>query len=482
MLRELRGAHPNVFRQCQDGVSRQSGSEKVITQVQSAEASSEFTFIDLFAGLGGFHVALESLGGRAVFAAEWVDRLRILYEKNFGLLPAGDLTQVDPDQIPDHDVLAAGFPCQPFSKAGEQLGFEHTEQGQLFFTVEKILRAKRPSFFVLENVPNILRHRDGATIARIRSELEALGYTVETHKYSPHQLGVPQIRERVYIVGRLGGHGDITWPVPRSGPTSIKSVLDSYPADGRNLSADALDCLETWDAFLKASPEDLQLPSFPLWSMEFGATYPYEDETPFALSTELGSRGLDEYSGSFGKSLSGLSREAQLASLPSHARREVFKFPKWKVDFIRQNRAFYAANREWIDPWLPSIQKFPSSLQKFEWNAKGERKNIWDFVIQFRASGVRIKRPTTSPSLIAMTDTQVPIIGWEKRYMTPRECARLQSLESITLPSKRTDAYRALGNAVNASVVAEITASVIRAGAASTHVEETFSNLEKRAG
>ncbi|WP_309615812.1 DNA cytosine methyltransferase, partial [Salinibacterium sp.] len=153
------------------------------------------------------------------------------------------------------------------------------------------------------------------------------------------------------------------------------------------------------------------------------------------------------------------------AKLPSHARRPVFEFPKWKVDFIRQNRDFYTANRSWIDPWLPSIRRFPSSLQKFEWNAKGERKNIWDFVIQFRASGVRVKRPTTSPSLIAMTDTQVPIIGWEKRYMTPRECARLQSLGSISLPAKRSEAYRALGNAVNASVVAEIANALIRAGA-----------------
>ena len=198
--------------------------------------------------------------------------------------------------------------------------------------------------------------------------------------------------------------------------------------------------------------------------MEFGADYPYEDETPFALATELGSRGLAEYSGSFGVSLHGLTVEEQMAALPSHARRPVFKFPKWKVDFIRQNRQFYEENKAWIDPWLPKIQGFTSSFQKFEWNAKGENKSIWEFVIQMRASGVRVKRPTTAPSLVAMTDTQVPIIAWEKRYMTPRECARLQSLDHIQLPASRGDAYKALGNAVNAKVVEMIAGSLLGDG------------------
>ena len=129
-------------------------------------------------------------------------------------------------------------------------------------------------------------------------------------------------------------------------------------------------------------------------------------------------------------------------------------FPKWKQNFIRQNRQFYEENKKWIDPWLPRILKFPSSHQKFEWNIKGGKRNVWDYVIQFRASGVRVKRRTTAPSLIAMTDTQVPIIGWERRYMTPRECARLQSLDSLRgLPKTSNRAFAALGNAVNSKVV-----------------------------
>jgi DNA (cytosine-5)-methyltransferase 1 len=124
---------------------------------------ANFRFIDLFAGLGGFHLALERLGGECVFAAEWKENLRNLYEKNFGLRPEGDITKVDVARIPNHDVLTAGFPCQPFSKAGEQLGFECTEQGNLFFNVQSILEAKRPRFFILENVPNLLKHDEGKT-------------------------------------------------------------------------------------------------------------------------------------------------------------------------------------------------------------------------------------------------------------------------------------------------------------------------------
>lgn len=415
-----------------------------------------FRFVDLFAGLGGFHVALANLGGRAVFASEWVPALQDLYAKNHGIKPHGDITKVDPNDVPDHEVLAAGFPCQPFSKAGEQLGFEHTEQGQLFFRVREILERKRPGFFILENVPNILKHRNGATIATIRNSLEALDYEIAIGRFSPHEFGVPQIRDRVYIVGSQYGLDNFEWPVPSKENTDIRTVLDTNPVGARGLSSETLRCLNTWNDFLTACPEEMDLPSFPIWAMEFGATYPYEDETPHALQSELGAAGLEDFKGSFGTPLLGMSPEQQLDALPSHARRKQYSFPKWKVDFIRQNRQFYEDNKSWIDPLIPQIKSFPSSMQKFEWNAKGENKSIWNFVIQFRASGVRVKRSRTAPSLIAMTDTQVPIIGWEKRYMTPRECSRLQSLESIQLPDSRPAAYRALGNAVNAKVVQAI--------------------------
>ena len=123
-----------------------------------------FRFIDLFAGLGGFHVALSRLGGRCVFAAEWQEHLRALYRENHGIEPIGDLAPHDATLIPDHDVLTAGFPCQPFSKAGDQMGFACSKQGRLFFKVADILEAKSPAFFILENVPNLIKHDNGRTI------------------------------------------------------------------------------------------------------------------------------------------------------------------------------------------------------------------------------------------------------------------------------------------------------------------------------
>ena len=173
---------------------------------------SRFKFADLFAGLGGFHVALDTLGGACVFAAEWQPHLQDLYLENFGIKPKGDIREVHPASVPDHDVLCAGFPCQPFSKAGEQLGFECTRQGDLFFNVAAIIRAKAPKYFILENVPNLLQHDSGRTFQRIKGILAGLGYTVDAKRLSPHQFGIPQIRERVYIVGSRGGLAGFSWP------------------------------------------------------------------------------------------------------------------------------------------------------------------------------------------------------------------------------------------------------------------------------
>jgi len=218
-----------------------------------------------------------------------------------------------------------------------------------------------------------------------------------------------------------------------------------------------------WNDFLRLAPTTIALPSFPIWSMEFGATYPFEGRTPSEIWLEEGPRGMDDYLGIFGAPLRGLSEAAQRALLPSHALRSQGPFPKWKQNFLRSNRTFYESNRDWIDTWLPSVQGFPSSWQKFEWNAQGEERNLWHLITQFRASGVRVKRPTTAPSLVAMTATQVPIVSWESRYMTPRECSRLQSLGDIKLPETPNVAYKALGNAVNARVVSAVAQTLLAA-------------------
>lgn len=426
-----------------------------------------FRFIDLFAGLGGFHLALERLGGVCVFAAEWKEHLRDLYQMNFDVRPAGDITKVKPEDIPDHDVLTAGFPCQPFSKAGEQLGFECTEQGNLFFNVAAILARKKPKYFILENVPNLLKHDEGRTWKEIQTILGTgeggVGYHISAEKLSPHNFGIPQIRERVYIVGSLDPLSEFSWPETTETPTCIDSVLDDYPNDAKALSPQVNECLEVWDEFLKLCPENVEPPWFPLWSMEWGATYPFEDTTPYACRQLKGLDGLKGFKGSHGVKIGYLKTiEERWSALPSHARTNTVTFPKWKKDFIRMNRQFYTDNKVWIDPWLPKILKFPSSLQKLEWNVKGGERNIWNYVLQFRASGVRIKRRTTAPSLIAMTDTQVPIIAWQKRYMTPRECAKLQSMDTLKhLPTSHTLAFKALGNAVNSNVVESVAKALI---------------------
>jgi len=416
-------------------------------------------FVDLFAGLGGFHLAARQLGGECIFASEINPKLRATYKANFGQEPAGDIKKVDPKDVPPHDLLCAGFPCQPFSKAGEQMGWEDAVRGTVFFNIIEILRYHKPKFVVLENVAHFVKHDEGNTYAKVKQSLESLGYKVEHAQLSPHRFGVPQIRERMYMVGCLGGLNGFEWPKPeRNGDElSIRDVLDENTTDAAGLSEQVIRCLETWQEFMKIFPEDEQLPSFPIWSMEFKATYPYKQDSLYEVELAR----LRKSKGCFGKTLNTWYRKEIIAKVPSYARAREGAFPDWKQAFIRQNRALYRKYQDWIKPWLPKIKQFPPSLQKLEWNCHGEERDIWKYVIQFRASGVRVKRPTTSPSLVAMTTTQVPIVGWERRYMTVRECARLQSMDDLKYLPNRTTAMAALGNAVNVKVARLVLESLL---------------------
>lgn len=159
----------------------------------------DFTFIDLFAGLGGFRIALESLGAKCVYSSEWDKHVRKVYEDNFGDVPDGDITKVDENSIPDHDILCAGFPCQAFSISGKQLGFEDT-RGTLFFDVARIVRAKKPKIVLMENVKNFASHDNGKTLLVVKSIMEELGYTFYQKVLNAVDYGIPQNRERIYMV------------------------------------------------------------------------------------------------------------------------------------------------------------------------------------------------------------------------------------------------------------------------------------------
>ena len=157
------------------------------------------TFIDLFAGLGGFRLALESLGATCVYSNEWDRPVQNVYRENFGDLPEGDITKVDEHTIPDHDILCAGFPCQAFSISGKQRGFEDS-RGTLFFDVARIIRQKHPKIVFMENVKNFASHDNGHTLEVVKGTLEELGYTFFKDVLNAVDYGIPQNRERIYMV------------------------------------------------------------------------------------------------------------------------------------------------------------------------------------------------------------------------------------------------------------------------------------------
>ena len=380
----------------------------------------KFKFIDLFCGIGGFHQAMESLGGECVYACDIDADCRKTYDANYGLKPDVDVTKIDPAKLPAFDVLCGGFPCQAFSKAGNRLGFADETKGTLFFDVERIMAYCQPKYALLENVRNLASHDGGNTWRTIHEHLTNIGYNVleEPVIFSPHYLGIPQHRERVFIMCVRKDIG--TLPIfqfnsKRKLPKcSIQDILqdDAEILDLQKykLSEDKIQLVDLWNEFIQ-NIKCKKLPGFPVWSEYLHEPALNEDTTGY---------------------------------------------PAWKINFINKNNQLYLDNREFIDEWLNRAKQNPlffGAKAKLEWQA-GQYKhpNIWDHILQFRPSGIRVKTGTYFPALVAITQTS--IVGCRQRELTLRECARLQSFPDTFQPDiVDAQAYKQFGNAVNVEVV-----------------------------
>ena len=238
-----------------------------INRIQATALSKKensFSFIDLFAGIGGMRIAFERNGGHCVFSSEWDKKCQETYFANFGVIPYGDITAINEKDIPDHDILVAGFPCQPFSIAGvskknslgRATGFEDKTQGTLFFDICRIIKEKRPKAFMLENVKNLKSHDHGHTWKVIESSLKELDYSVFSQILDGQDF-VPQHRERILIIGfDKRRYGDVDfkfdYKIPENKP-ALKNILEPSPDSKYTLTPKLWQYLQDYAAKHKAA-------------------------------------------------------------------------------------------------------------------------------------------------------------------------------------------------------------------------------------
>ena len=408
----------------------------------------KFTFIDLFAGIGGFHAALKPIGGQCVFASEINEAAAKVYANNWcaneAILLAGDIKELTESrniQVPKHDVLTAGFPCQPFSKSGNQLGVNEA-RGTLFFNILRIIESKRPQAVVLENVRNLVGPKHKSDYRKMIRLLRSLGYAVSDTPtiVSPHELpieigGTPQHRQRLFIgalrVGRKRAEElKETRPLLERDPFSSFGTWDwdinDFLSDvkiksqqGLRISKEQRHAIDAWEQFLKLFREKNRFnpPGFPLW-------------------TDYWVTKLD---------------------MP-----EIDSMPDWKQDFIWKNHSLYMKNRKWIDDWRNNYEllKMIPSYRKFEWQASSTEL-LRNCLIQFRPSGIRAKIPNYVPTFVAMSQT--PVLGWEDRVLSIEECLVLQGFpKSFDFSGvSSNEALKQIGNSVHPAVAQLVFRSLI---------------------
>lgn len=368
-----------------------------------------FKFIDLCAGIGGFHTALKELGGECVLAAE-IDTYAIeTYNQNYNIDSNNNLRDLTKKDIPDYDILCAGFPCQTFSKAGSQQGFEDI-RGTIFFDIVRILTETKPKFILLENVRNLASHNNGNTWNTIRKTLTEIGYLVPEKPFivSPLNFGVPQSRERVFIPcirKDIAKVEKIELEVPIKKDTTIFDILEPIVGLKYSISEYEKYAIQVWEEFKQGITTKAL--GFPIWYDSFK-----------------------------------LDRES------------IKDLPQWKQDFIIKNIELYETNKTFISIWekkFNNLEDLQPTHRKFEWQMGTEYTSIYQGIIQFRPSGIRVKKPDFFPALVAMV--HIPIIGKYLRRLTPRECARLQSFpDTFQLLSNDKQAYKQLGNSLNVTV------------------------------
>ena len=376
-------------------------------------------FIDLFCGIGGFHQAMNKLAIKTecVFACDIDKECRKIYQQNYGLLPAEDITKVDEKLLPEFDVICAGFPCQSFSQAGKKLSLED-KRGLLFEHILRIAKEKRPRFMFLENVKHIKKIDDGKVFEYILKRIKETGYNVQVEELSPHQLGIPQHRERVIFICKISLLVDIPDKIPFILPPitettdeQIQKILLPWTEEREKylIPKELVFVLEAWNEMIQV--------------FEVG-----ENMSPTILCNEF----LTDPTNSIG-------------------------LVAWKKEYITKNKRIYQKYEPLWQEWLEKHQQLLNKKEiyaKLEWQAGKKRENdsIWDHFIQLRQSGIRVKKGDFFPALVAIV--QVPIYAKEKRYICPRECARLQSFpDSFIMHEKDKIAYKQFGNAVNVDVL-----------------------------